>query len=180
MKTVILATAIRILVPVFQIFSIYILIRGHNHPGGGFIGGLVGSIALIFYVMAYGPKQEVQILFEFDRLKNRNILYHIRARRHFHIVRLNTARRQKADGEKYWQHGLFRVEPMLLMATGLFLATTSGLFGFFYAEPYMSGLWSDFYLPIIGKLGTPILFDTGVYLLVMGIVLKISFVLSEE
>ena len=95
-------------------------------------------------------------------------------------MRINTARKQKTAGEKYWQQGMFRVEPMYLVAIGLLLATTSGLLGFLVSEPYMSGVWADFYLPIIGRPGSPIMFDTGVYLLVMGIVLKITFVLSEE
>jgi multicomponent Na+:H+ antiporter subunit B len=38
----------------------------------------------------------------------------------------------------------------------------------------------DFYLPLLGRPGTPILFDVGVYLLVMGVVMKITFIMSEE
>lgn len=180
MNTLILATAIRMLIPVFQVFSLYILFRGHNHPGGGFIGGLVGSIGLIFYVMAYGPKQDIQAFFEFRLLKYKNKEYHIRARRYYHIVRLNSMRKKKATSETHWQHDFFRIEPMYIIATGLLLAALSGLFGFIISEPYMSGIWADFYLPVIGKPGTPILFDLGVYLLVMGVVLKITFVLAEE
>lgn len=180
MKTVILATAIRVLIPVFQLFSLYILFRGHNHPGGGFIGGLVGSIAFIFYIMAYGPKQTIHTYFEFKLHKNKARDYHTRARRYYHLLRLNTSRKQRNDSEHYWQHGIFRIEPMYIIATGLLLAATSGIFGFFINEPYMSAIWADFYLPVIGRPGTPILFDLGVYLLVIGMVLKITFVLSEE
>ncbi|GGJ84861.1 Na(+)/H(+) antiporter subunit B [Lentibacillus kapialis] len=35
-------------------FSIYLLLAGHNSPGGGFIGGLVTSSAIILMYMAYG------------------------------------------------------------------------------------------------------------------------------
>jgi multicomponent Na+:H+ antiporter subunit B len=180
MKTIILGTAIRVLIPVFQIFSLYILFRGHNHPGGGFIGGLVGSIAFIFYIMAYGPKQAVHTFFDFRLFHNQKLPHQSRARYYFHLVRLNTWRRKKAESELPLQHKIFRLEPMYLMATGLFMATTSGIFGFFINSPYMTALWTDFYLPILGRPGTPILFDIGVYMLVIGIVLKITFVMSEE
>jgi multicomponent Na+:H+ antiporter subunit B len=180
MKTVILATAIRVLIPLFQIFSLYILFRGHNHPGGGFIGGLVGSIAFVFYIMAYGPKQTMHTYFEFKLFKHKNKDYHTRARRYYHLLRLNASRKFIDDSEHYWERGLFRIEPMYIIATGLLLAATSGVLGFFINAPYMTAFWAEFYIPVIGKPGTPILFDMGVYLLVIGMVLKLTFVLSEE
>ena len=45
-------------------------------------------------------------------------------------------------------------------------------------EPFMTALWADFYLPIIGKPGTPVLFDVGVFILVIGVVLQITFTMS--
>ena len=44
----------------------------------------------------------------------------------------------------------------------------------------MTGLWSAQALPVIGKLGTPLLFDVGVYLVVIGITLTIIFALMEN
>ena len=44
----------------------------------------------------------------------------------------------------------------------------------------MTGLWSVQALPVIGKLGTPLLFDVGVYLVVIGITLTIIFALLEN
>lgn len=180
MRTIILATAIRLLIPVFQIFSIYILFRGHNHPGGGFIGGLIGSIGFIFYVMTYGTKQTLKNYFRLQ-LKNDNIAdLHSRARHRFHIARVNSRYRQQIENEWKWQHRIMRIRPVYIIATGLFLAVTSGVIGFFTAGPYMSAIWSDWQIPIVGKPGTPLLFDAGVYLLVLGIVLKITFVMAEE
>ena len=75
---------------------------------------------------------------------------------------------------------MLRIEPVYIIATGLFLATTSGVLGLLSGQPYMHAYWSDFYIPVLGKPGTPILFDLGVYLLVIGVVLKITFVMSEE
>jgi multicomponent Na+:H+ antiporter subunit B len=44
----------------------------------------------------------------------------------------------------------------------------------------MTGLWSEQALPVIGKLGTPLLFDVGVYLVVIGVTLTIIFALMEN
>ncbi|MCA8884954.1 MAG: Na(+)/H(+) antiporter subunit B, partial [Rhodobacteraceae bacterium] len=40
MNSIILNTATRIIVALLLVFSVYMLLRGHNEPGGGFIGGL--------------------------------------------------------------------------------------------------------------------------------------------
>jgi multicomponent Na+:H+ antiporter subunit B len=34
--------------------SLYLLVRGHNDPGGGFVGGLVASAGLAFYAISRG------------------------------------------------------------------------------------------------------------------------------
>src|SRR5690625_1010657 len=49
----ILQTATKILVFIIVIFSIYILFAGHHNPGGGFIGGLVTSSAIVLLYMAF-------------------------------------------------------------------------------------------------------------------------------
>jgi multicomponent Na+:H+ antiporter subunit B len=180
MNTLILGTAIRLLVPIFQLFSLYILFRGHNHPGGGFIGGLIGAIGYIFYAMVYGPKAVVHLfflrLFVEDKADTRS-----RTQHYLRTIKKNTWQRKKALEQL--DEGSIRgihLEPMHLIATGLLLAVSSGVFSLLLQQPYMAALWTDFYLPILGKPGTPILFDLGVYLMVMGVVLKITFIMSEE
>jgi multicomponent Na+:H+ antiporter subunit B len=37
---------------IMMVFSIFVLLRGHNEPGGGFIGGLVGASGMAIYAMA--------------------------------------------------------------------------------------------------------------------------------
>lgn len=37
-------------------FAFYLLMAGHNSPGGGFVGGLVTSGAILLMYMAYGEK----------------------------------------------------------------------------------------------------------------------------
>lgn len=48
------AVATRLLLPLASIIGVYIFLRGHNMPGGGFIAGLVFSIAMLMQYMASG------------------------------------------------------------------------------------------------------------------------------
>lgn len=56
MNSIILQTATRTFVPLLLMFSIYMLLRGHNLPGGGFIAGLVAAAAFTLMAMAWGIK----------------------------------------------------------------------------------------------------------------------------
>ncbi|WP_298296577.1 monovalent cation/H+ antiporter subunit A [uncultured Litoreibacter sp.] len=44
----------RVIMPVVLMVAFYIFLRGHNEPGGGFIAGLVASIAVVMQYMASG------------------------------------------------------------------------------------------------------------------------------
>lgn len=57
MKSIILTTATRIIVALLLVFSIYMLLRGHNEPGGGFIGGLIGASGFVLYAIAAGTTE---------------------------------------------------------------------------------------------------------------------------
>jgi multicomponent Na+:H+ antiporter subunit B len=136
MSSLILSTATRYLLPLLLLFSIFLLLRGHNDPGGGFVGGLVAAAALALYGLAFGP---------------------VEARR------------------------LLKVEPRHLIGIGLLLALSSGLVAvLFLGQPFMTGVWSSIELPALGKPGTPLLFDLGVYLVVVGVTLTILVALSED
>ena len=39
------------------VFSIFVLLRGHNEPGGGFIGGLIAASAFAIYGIAFGVRR---------------------------------------------------------------------------------------------------------------------------
>jgi multicomponent Na+:H+ antiporter subunit B len=54
MNSLILSTATRFLAPLIVLISIFVLLRGHNEPGGGFIGGLLGAIAFALIEKARG------------------------------------------------------------------------------------------------------------------------------
>ncbi len=54
MSSLIFRTIAPLLVAVMLVFSVFVLLRGHNEPGGGFIGGLIAASALTIYGMAMG------------------------------------------------------------------------------------------------------------------------------
>jgi len=54
MKTLILRTASDYLLPLLLVFSVFILLRGHYLPGGGFVGGLIAAIAFVLHAFANG------------------------------------------------------------------------------------------------------------------------------
>ncbi len=62
MKTIILKTASQYLLPLLLLFSIFILLRGHYLPGGGFVGGLVASIAFVLHAFANGLENTRKLL----------------------------------------------------------------------------------------------------------------------
>jgi multicomponent Na+:H+ antiporter subunit B len=136
MSSLILSTATRFLLPLLIVFSLFLLIRGHNEPGGGFVGGLTAALALALYAFTFGVEKARQVL---------------------------------------------SVDPYILTAWGLVVALVSGLLGFvFTGQPFLTGLWLEQEIPVIGKLGTPLMFDVGVYMVVIGITLMIIFTLAEE
>ncbi len=135
MPSLILSVAVRALLPLLLLFSVFLLIRGHNEPGGGFVGGLVAAAAFALYAIAEGVAKVRQTL---------------------------------------------RVEPRVLIGAGLLVALSSGLLALLQGQPFMTGRWYKQAVPVLGKLGTPLLFDTGVYLVVVGIILTIILTLAEE
>ncbi len=134
-RSLVFAMATRYLFPLLLLLSLFLLLRGHNEPGGGFVGGLVAAAAFALYTFAFDVEQARQML---------------------------------------------HVDPRVLIGVGLLIAATSGVLGLLKGAPFLTGLWLPNPVPILGKLGTPFLFDVGVYLLVVGVVLQIVFVGSRE
>jgi multicomponent K+:H+ antiporter subunit A len=65
----------RWLLPFALLVSAYIFLRGHNLPGGGFIAGLVTSIALVMQYMSRGlAETEARVRLRFDRLIGAGLL----------------------------------------------------------------------------------------------------------
>jgi multicomponent K+:H+ antiporter subunit A len=57
-----LRVAARLVLPMALVVSAYIFWRGHNLPGGGFIAGLVTSVALVLQYMAIGQQRAEALL----------------------------------------------------------------------------------------------------------------------
>ncbi|MEM1266413.1 MAG: Na+/H+ antiporter subunit B [Pseudomonadota bacterium] len=62
MNSIILRAGTRVLVSLLLLFSVYMLLRGHNQPGGGFIGGLTGATGFVLYAIACGTKDAREAL----------------------------------------------------------------------------------------------------------------------
>ena len=69
-STLILNTAALAIVPLQLMFSIFLLLRGHDAPGGGFIGGLVAASAFVLYAFSFGAESTRKLL----RVTPRDIL----------------------------------------------------------------------------------------------------------
>jgi multicomponent K+:H+ antiporter subunit A len=125
---VMLVVATRMILPVAIMVGVYIFLRGHNVPGGGFIAGLVVAIALVMQYMASGFGW--------------------------------TAARQKID-----YHAL--------IAAGVLIAAATGIGSWLTGNPFMTSAFGYVELPPLEKfeLATAALFDTGVFLTVLGAVM---------
>jgi NADH:ubiquinone oxidoreductase subunit 5 (subunit L)/multisubunit Na+/H+ antiporter MnhA subunit len=55
MSSIIFRTSQRILLPLSLVFAVFLFMKGHQEPGGGFIAGLVAAVALAIFRMAAGP-----------------------------------------------------------------------------------------------------------------------------
>ena len=136
MQSLILHTATRMMIGVLVLFSLFLFFRGHDEPGGGFIGGLVGAGAFTLYAIAFGTESTRSIL---------------------------------------------RVHPITLIAIGLASLVVSGVIPMFLGEPFLTGKWLFLeYGNSEVKLSTPLLFDIGVYLCVVGFIVAVIFSLEEE
>lgn len=72
-----------------------------------------------------------------------------------------------------------RADPRWLITAGLGLCLVNALAGVAAGLPLLTGMWTGVTLPVVGKLGTPLLFDAGVLVAVLGATLTIVFDLSE-
>jgi multicomponent Na+:H+ antiporter subunit B len=135
-NSVILRSATSLLIAVLLLFSVFLLLRGHDLPGGGFIGGLLAASAVALYAIAYGHPAAVRLL---------------------------------------------RVSPQALIGWGLAFGAGAGLLAAVQGQPYLTGQWLIFtFAGVEWKLSSPLVFDVGVYLVVVGVVLTMVFALEER
>jgi multicomponent K+:H+ antiporter subunit A len=119
------ATIGRMLMAIAGLVSVYFLLRGHNAPGGGFVGGLVMATGIIIQYMTSGV---------------------------------------------LWVEPRLRVHPHYWIALGLLAAGVAGIIARFIAAPFLTSVEWNIALPALGTLhvSTVLLFDIGVYMVVVG------------
>lgn len=54
--SVIVRTTSRLLIPLIQLFALYVLCFGQYGPGGGFVGGVMLGTSLILGILVFGPE----------------------------------------------------------------------------------------------------------------------------
>ncbi len=120
----------RPLLPLALMVSVFIFLRGHNLPGGGFVAGLVTGVALILQYLASG------IGFAAARLPQRLPLF---------------------------------------LAAGLAAAAGIGALSWLFGFPFLTTAHGHITLPLIGEieLASALVFDLGVYLVVVSVVLMV-------
>jgi multicomponent Na+:H+ antiporter subunit A len=106
--------------------SLWLLVRGHDAVGGGFIGGLTAGAAVVTFYLSHGH-------------------------------------------ERVWQSRWLRVTP--LVGTGLLISTGYGLVGLATGKGFLAG--GKLSLPIGIDVAASLVFDVGVYLVVVGMVVTI-------
>jgi multisubunit Na+/H+ antiporter MnhB subunit len=120
-----------------NIFAVYLLLRGHNFPGGGFIAGLGTGMSLILLTLAIGVER---------------------------------------------MHRILRVDPVKLATVGLLVAMVSSSMPILWGDEFLKQYNFKFELsPILGSVavGTPLMFDIGVYLVVVGVVVRLIAILAR-
>jgi multicomponent K+:H+ antiporter subunit A len=119
------ALLVRLLLPLALLVSLFMLLRGHDAPGGGFVGGLVLATAVILQYLVGGT---------------------------------------------LWVESRLRIRPLYWIASGLLAAALAGLLALLGAQPFLTSLSWQLELPWLGamRLSSVLLFDIGVYLLVVG------------
>ena len=118
------------------VFALWLLWKGHNAPGGGFIGGLLTAAAILLRLMASG---------------------------------------RAASGLRSERTVLVAVAGLAIALAG---AGTPALLGY----PFFQQAFEHFHLPLIGdlELATALVFDVGVYVVVIGTIVTVITALTER
>ena len=131
-------TVVQFLFFIINMFALYLMLRGHNYPGGGFIAGLATGVSILLLALALGAQGVDRYL---------------------------------------------RFDPIRLAASGLLLAALTSLAPALFGQTFLEHFHIHLHhLPLFGDLhiGTPLLFDGGVYLVVVGITSKIILILGKS
>jgi len=127
----------RLMFPVVAVFAAYLLLRGHNQPGGGFVAGLTMAVAFLLQYMAGGTR---------------------------------------------WVEARLRILPVRWIGAGLILAAATGAGSWLFGYPFLTSHYSYAELWAIGAvpLASALLFDLGVYSLVVGATVLVLIALAHQ
>ncbi|MDQ0736189.1 Na+/H+ antiporter subunit A [Arthrobacter agilis] len=136
-RSIVFEVVTRLLFHTVIVLSVYLLIAGHNLPGGGFAGGLVAGIALAVRYLAGG-------------------------------------RFELAEASP--------VSAGALLGTGLAIVSLTAAAPLLFGGAVLESYILEFWLPVIGdvKFVTSTIFDIGVYIIVVGLVLDVLRSLGSE
>ena len=125
------------LFPVIIVLAVYLFVRGHDLPGGGFAAGVTMSIAFVLQYMAGGTR---------------------------------------------WVEERLRILPVKWIATGLLLATGTGIASWLFGYPFLTSAFQYADLPWIGRvpMASALFFDLGVFALVVGATVLILIALAHQ
>lgn len=131
------ATIMQWLFPVIIVVAIYLFLRGHDLPGGGFAAGVTMSIALILQYMAGGTR---------------------------------------------WIEARLRVRPISWISLGLLCTAFTGIGAWLFSHPFLTSYFRYLEVPAIGKVpaATALLFDLGVFAVVVGATVLILIALAHQ
>ena len=134
---VMLQTATKVVTFIILMFAVHIFFAGHYTPGGGFVGGLVTTSAIVLLMLA----------FDIETVKK--------------ILPLNY---------------------VTMTAIGLLLALATAAASIIFDVPFFTHAYDYFDLPLFGKtsLHSAMLFDAGVYLVVVGVTMTIIQTIGED
>ena len=126
-----------LLFPVIGILALYLLLRGHDLPGGGFVAGVTMAVAFIVQYMAHGT---------------------------------------------IWVEARLQVLPVLWMGFGLLLAGVTGAAAWLFGRPFLTSSFSYLEIPLIGSIPitTALLFDLGVFALVLGATVLMLIAIAHQ
>ncbi|MBT2583636.1 Na(+)/H(+) antiporter subunit B [Planococcus sp. ISL-109] len=134
---VMLQTATKVVTFIILMFAVHIFFAGHYTPGGGFIGGLLTTTAIVLLMLAFDIPTVKKVL---------------------------------------------PINYVVLTAVGLLFAIATASASIIFDVPFFTHAYDYYDLPLFGEtsLHSALLFDIGVYLVVVGVTMTIIQTIGED
>ncbi|MGM0898657.1 MAG: Na(+)/H(+) antiporter subunit B [Bacillota bacterium] len=134
---VMLQTATKVVTFIILMFAVHIFFAGHYTPGGGFVGGLLTTSAIVLLMLAFDIPTVKKVL---------------------------------------------PINYVVLTAVGLLIAVATASASIIFDVPFFTHAYDYYDLPLFGEtsLHSALLFDIGVYLVVVGVTMTIIQTIGED